>query len=94
MPTSLRLGIAPEILDRQQPNDTEPNANQQLRRIETGPRRAEKEQVSIIGDRRDAKCQCAGQIKPPETRTVTGSYRNECDREQQPCGEPDAVKKR
>src|SRR6516165_8546451 len=41
VPTSLWFGIAPEILDRQQPNDSEPDTYQQLRRIKTRHRRTE-----------------------------------------------------
>jgi hypothetical protein len=84
VPPSLWFGVTPQILDRQQPDDAEPDANQQLRRVETRDRRLEEKQSRIIGNRRDTKCQCGEQIKPPQTRAVTGSYRNECDREQQP----------
>src|SRR6516164_3024146 len=94
VPPSLRFGIAPQIFDRQQPHDTESDPNQQLRCVETRDRRVEENQMSIIGDRRDAKCQRSESIQPPETRAVTGSYRNECDREQKPCRESDTVKKR
>ena len=57
--------VAPQVLDRQQPDDTEPDSNQQLRCVETRDQRVEEKQLRIVGNRRETRCQCSEQIKPP-----------------------------
>ena len=92
MPPSLALCIAPQVLDRQQPEDAKPDPNQKLRDVPARRSRVLDEQVGIIDDRRDAECEHPKKIQPPEPRAIAGPSCQQRNSEQQPCGDPDAIK--
>jgi len=79
VPVLMRLRIAPQVLDRQQPKDAKPDANQQLRGVPGRLGGVHDKQVTVIADSRDAECEGSGEVEPPESAAVvvaSGHQRN------------------
>ena len=89
----MRLRIAPQVLDRQQPEDAKPDTDQQLRGVPGRLGRVHDEQVTVIADSRDAEYEGSEEVEPPEPGGTAGASRHERNSEQQPCGQPKAVKR-
>src|SRR5215468_8867705 len=91
MPSFGRLGIAREVLDGEKPNHTKPDAEQQLGSEGARSVWLERQDPSVIGDDGQTICERAKQINSRQTGAVAGSYRDQCNREEQPGGQPDII---
>ena len=93
VPVSIAFGIAPQILDRQQPEHAKPDASKELRTV-PALGRVYDEQVTVVADSRDAEYERSEEVEPPEPGGTAGASRHQRNCEQQPCGQPEAVKRR
>ena len=67
---AIPFGIAPQILDRQQPKDAKPDAGQQLRPLPAGLGGVYDGQIEVVADSRDAECEGSEEVEPPEPGAV------------------------
>jgi hypothetical protein len=80
VPTPIRFGITPKILYREKTGDTEPDADELLRRVKARDTPVRGQDPCVIRDGSEAKGQRAKAKCSSETRAFAGPCGNERNR--------------